>query len=153
MQWEERRSELHLMPRGRFQDVPDPGAGAWAKETTLTLYMFISLYKQLLQKIGAQEQVPWTGWTPGWAPGPEDRLRPPGPGHLDSTWGGVREGPRLNPHSLGNLRRVLLLYFYRNSADIAFSVSTEGLPTAPDGTECPPEPGSMSSQVAVTCNT
>lgn len=45
------------MPRGRFQDVPDPGAGAWAKETTLILYMFISLYKQLLQKIGAQEQV------------------------------------------------------------------------------------------------
>ena len=36
------------------------------------------------------------------------------------------------PHSLGNLRRVLLLYFYRNSADIAFSVSTEGLPV-PDG--------------------
>ena len=41
------------------QDVPDPGAGAWAfKDTTLILYMFISLYKRPLHKSGAEEQVP-----------------------------------------------------------------------------------------------
>lgn len=57
----------------------------------------------------------------------------PGRGPSDSTWGWGEEGPCLNPDSLGNLRHVLLLYFYRNSADTAFSVSMEGLPTAPMG--------------------
>lgn len=89
---------------------------------------------------------------PGWSSRPRDRgSLSPGRGHLDSTWGGVRR-VLVSFDSLGNLRHVLLLYFYRNSADTAFSVSMEGLPTASDGTGAPPAPGSMSSQAAAMCS-
>lgn len=56
----------------------------------------------------------------------DPRPPPPGPGHLDSVWGGVG-GPVVSPTPWG----VSGVFYCLIRADTASSASTEGLP-APD---------------------